>query len=88
MINDANKILETKKAELARLVSEFIEKVDLGTADGDKFMSFHEMECLWSELRLNSDKLYSDMLCDILGGIDEEELIRKKKPSTREKESN
>jgi hypothetical protein len=78
MIKDADRIFETKLDELTRLISEFREKIENGTADPDNFMKFHEMERIWSELRTSSDKLYSDMLCQMLSNLDETELIRKK----------
>ena len=37
---------------------------------------------LWTELRGETSQLYSDMLSELLAGIDESEIIRKKKWNT------
>jgi hypothetical protein len=47
----------------------------------------HEIERMWSELRGNTDYIYSDMLSELMSNVDESELIRKKKENTRKKES-
>jgi hypothetical protein len=65
--------------ELLRIVEEFRQKIVAGTSNPEHFLTISEIERLWSELRGNTSLLYSDMLSDILDGIDETELIRKKK---------
>jgi hypothetical protein len=87
MIKDIDQIREMKIAELNRIISEFSEKIGHGTDDPEDFIKFHEMEHLWSELRQSSDKIYSDMICEMLANVDEKELIRKKKLNTDPKES-
>jgi hypothetical protein len=78
---------EMKIAEISRLICEFKDKIDIGTSDTENFMTFHEMERLWSELRLNSDKIYSDMVCEMLDNVDEKDIVRKKKENTKKVES-
>jgi hypothetical protein len=46
----------------------------------------HEIERMWSELRGNTDYIYSDMLSELMSNVDESELIRKKKENTKKKE--
>ena len=73
--------------DLKRLNAEFRQKVQEGTKDADSFMKLHEIERLWSGLLSDTQKIYSDEIMDLLGQIDETDLIRKKKESSRTKES-
>jgi hypothetical protein len=88
MINQSHDITEAKILELSSMIREFKEKFNNGTDDPDNFMTLNDMERLWSELRNESDKIYSDMFSEFLSNIDEEELIHKKKLNTKTKESN
>jgi hypothetical protein len=72
--------------ELLRIVDVFRQRIVAGTSDPDNFLTISDIERLWSELRGNTSLLYSDMLSDLLTGVDESELIRKKKESTGKKE--
>jgi len=72
--------------ELVRIVERFRQRIVEGTSDTEHFLTITEIEHLWSELRGNTSLLYSDMLSDILSGVDETELIRKKKRNTGKKE--
>ena len=74
---------DAKILELERIVNEFKEKFKAGTSDAENFITMHEIERMWSELRLKTDNIYSDMLCELLSAVDEGELIRKKKESTQ-----
>ena len=65
--------------DLKRLNAEFRQKVQEGTKDADSFMKLHEIERLWSGLLSDTQKIYSDEIMDLLGQIDETDLIRKKK---------
>jgi len=71
--------------EISRLVDEFKQKIVAGTSDADRFMTISDIERLWTELRGNTSLLYSDMLSELLSGVDESSLIRKKKRSTAKK---
>jgi hypothetical protein len=73
--------------ELERLLTDFREKFELGTSDAENFLTMHEIEQMWSELRGNTDYIYSDMLGELMSNVDESELIRKKKESTEKKGS-
>jgi hypothetical protein len=72
-------------AEIERLIDEFKGKFKMRTSDADNFITIHEIEHMWGELRQNTLNTYSDMLGDLMGGIDEGDLIRKKKVNTRKK---
>ena len=72
--------------EIVRLFNEFQEKFKVGTSQAKNFITMSEIERMWSELRSNTDNIYSDMLCELLSSVDERELIREKKPSTEGRE--
>jgi hypothetical protein len=73
--------------ELERLLTNFKEKFEAGTCDAENFLTMHEIERMWSELRGDTDYIYSDMLGELMSNVDESELIRKKKESTEKRES-
>ena len=72
--------------ELIRIVDEFRQRIISGTSDPKNFLTISDIERLWSELRGNTSLLYSDMLSELLAGIDESEIIRKKKRNIGKKE--
>jgi len=72
--------------ELLKLIEDFRSKIIAGTKDPDNFLTISDIEYLWSELRGNTSLLYSDMLSDILAGVDETDLIRKKKLNSEKEE--
>ena len=69
-------------AEIGRLIDDFEEKFKAGTSDADNFMTMHEIEKLWGELRNNTQNIYTDLLCELMSNVDERDLIRKKKENT------
>jgi hypothetical protein len=68
-----------KLVEIERLVREFKEKFEAGTSDTENFMTMFEVEQIWSELRDNTNNVYSDMVQELMSAVDERDLIRKKK---------
>lgn len=70
-------------AEIERLISEFKEKFNAGVSDADAFISITEIEKLWSELTANTNNIYSDMVRELMSSVNERDLIRKKKESTK-----
>ena len=88
MSKETDRVLEIKLQELERLIRDFKEKLEDGVSDASQFITMHEIERLWAELRSNTDNLYSDMVQDFLSSTDEREIIRKKKDSIASKESN
>ena len=74
--------------EIERLIKEFKEKFKAGTSDADSFMTLMDIEKMWGELQDQTNKIYSDMLRELLSQVDERELIRKKKENISPKESN
>ena len=77
---------DTTTLEIKRLIKEFKEKFIEQTSQADSFMTINELETLWSELRNNTDVLYSDMIRQLMSTIDEKDLIHKKKENTMTKE--
>jgi hypothetical protein len=79
--------METRTAEVERLMNEFNERFAAGTSDPETFLSMNDIERMWSELRNNTNNIYSDMMGELLSSVDEGDLIRKKKENTKKKES-
>ena len=73
--------------EIKRLIIEFKEKFEAGTRSAESFMTLMEIEKMWGELQDQTNKIYSDMLQDLLSQVDERDLIRKKKKNTSPTES-
>jgi len=80
------KIPREYNEELLHLVGEFRQRILAGTSDPDNFLTITEIERLWSELKYDTDLLYTDMLSEMLSNINESELLRKKKQNTEQKE--
>ena len=68
--------------EITRLIKEFQEIFKDKTRQAERFLTINELEILWSELRNNTEVLYSDMIRQLMNTIDERELVRKKKENT------
>ena len=73
-------------AEIERLMDAFKEDFALKTANADNFITIHEIERMWGELEQNTLNVYSDIVRELMGNVDEKDLIRKKKVNTRQKE--
>lgn len=74
-INDARIV------ELERIIDDFKRRFRAGTSDAEAFMTMTEIEMLWGELQDKTNKIYSDMLIDMMCDVNETDLIRKKKES-------
>jgi len=77
---------EATVLEITRLIKEFHENFRDKTSNSERFMTINELENIWTELRNNTDVLYSDMVRQLMSTIDEREMIRKKKENTLKKE--
>jgi hypothetical protein len=71
---------------LLNLLDKFRHRIKSGTSDPRKFLSITEIERLWSDLRIETNELYTEMLTELLHEVDERELIREKKENTEKKE--
>lgn len=79
MVDNEDLQNEERAEQIRRLIVDFERNFKERTSNADTFASLYEIEEMWGELRANTDKIYSDMLQDLMGKIDETELIRKKK---------
>ena len=68
--------------EMTRLIKEFQERFKERTSQTEKFLTINELEILWSELKNNTEVLYSDMIRQLMSSIDERDMVRKKKENT------
>ena len=68
--------------EAARMIKEFKEEFSAKTRDSENFITIKELENLWSELRKNTDVMYSDMIHKLISEIDERDMVSKKKENT------
>ena len=78
--------MNTRIAEIERLINDFREKFEIGTSNADNFITLHEIERLWGELQSSTNSIYSDMIRELMSNVDESQLIRKKKENTNSKE--
>lgn len=67
---------------LKKIVDEFVYKFNEGT-DPNDFMSITELEVLWGKLNSDTKEVYSGLVHELADGIDEKELVRKKKLNTQ-----
>ena len=74
------------KIEINDQIDEFIEALEQGTADPEKFASLSEIETMWHNLKLGTHKTYSDMMAVALSSLDTQEVIDSKKDNTSGKE--
>lgn len=72
--------------DLPRLINEFRQKVQNGMEDPDQFMSFSEIESLWSQLIDDTNVAYKDMLQQLISNTDEKKLNKVKKDSSKPEE--
>jgi hypothetical protein len=80
--SNRNNTDEATILELTRLIKIFQERFKDKTSQTEKFLTINELEILWSELRNNTDVLYSDMIRQLMSTIDERDIVRKKKENT------
>ena len=85
MRNEQQSPSDIRLAEIERLIDTFREDFKARTSDADNFITIHEIERMWGELQRSTLNIYSDIVCDLMSGIDEGDLIRKKKESTPKK---
>lgn len=77
-MNELSDITEQRIIEIQRLVDKFQSEFREGTSDPDHFISMSDIERLWEELKNNTEKIYSDMVMELLADVDEQKLISKK----------
>ena len=86
-MSERDKVIDDARiVELERILDDFKRKFRVGTSDAEAFMTITEIEMLWGELQEKTNKIYSDMLKDMMRNVNERDLIRKKKESISQKE--
>ena len=65
--------------EVTRLINDFKEAFAAKTKDPNDFLTIDELEKRWSELRNNTDVLYSDMILKLMNSVNERDIVSKKK---------
>lgn len=80
------KILNSKEqriTEIQKLIDRFQFEFEKGTSDPDHFLTMSDIERLWTRLRNDTEKIYSDMLMELMANIDETDLISKKNGNSK-----
>lgn len=77
-MNEARDTTEQRITEIQRLIDKFQSDFKEGTSDPDNFMSMSDIERLWGELRNSTEKIYSDMLMELMARVDEGKIVSKK----------
>ena len=78
--------LELEITEITRLIDEYQAKITKGTSSADNFMTITEMEEALSTLRNSTNNIYTEMQSKLVGQVDQNELLRKKKQNTDSEE--
>jgi len=86
MTHEDNFATSSTVHEVNRLIKQFQDDFIQKTSDTDKFLTINELENMWTELRNNTEILYSDMIRTFIGEINERDMVRKKKESMPPKE--
>ncbi len=73
------RIASDAKLEISHQIDKFVADLQNGTSDPENFITITQLEEKLSLLRSNTTKTYSDILSAYLSGIDESELIKRKK---------
>ncbi len=77
-MNEPKELTEQRIEEIHRLIDKFQSEFKEGTSDPEHFMTMSDIEKLWEELRNNTEKIYSDMVMDLMANVDEQVLVSKK----------
>lgn len=80
-MNELSDITEQRIIEIQRLVDKFQSEFKEGTSDPDHFMSMSDIERLWEELKNSTEKIYSDMVMELLLMLTSRNLSLKKRHS-------
>jgi len=72
--------------EVTRLIKDFKQSFKGQTSNTEKFLTINELENRWTELRNNTEVLYSDMIRQLMSEVDERDMVSKKKENTPPRE--
>ena len=82
MIKEQDNYTNDRKAEIERLIDVFEEDFKLKTSNVDSFITIHEIERMWGDLQSNTLNIFADIIRDLMGKVDESEMIGKKNKNT------
>lgn len=86
MEKESLNLSQIRKTEIERLIDNFEADFKSKTSTAEGFITIHEIERMWGELRQGTLNIYSDMIHDLLSKLDESDLIRKKNESSPKEE--
>jgi len=87
MKKTVNEIGQEATENVTALISKFGKQIEEGTTNVETFMTLDDIEARWSQLRRNTEQVYTDIISEIIASVDERELISKKKESGVSEES-
>jgi len=87
MKKPSSEIKRETTENVSKLISNFGQRIEEGTANADSFLTLDSIEQEWAKLRRDTDRIYTDMVSELIRNINEQELISKKKESGVSKES-
>lgn len=73
--------------EINDQLNSFKEQLAHSTEDSNNFLSMSELERQWRNLRLSTNKTYSDLVSQALSSMDTKEVNAAKKANSSRKES-
>lgn len=82
-MSDNNYETDSTILEVTRLIKDFKSTFKAKTSNVEKFLTINELENQWTELRNNTEVLYSDMIRELIAEVDERDMVSKKKESTQ-----
>ena len=83
MIKDKDKIIEEKTGKISQLVKIYVDEMD-ELSETDKF-TIDSIEKMWGNLTESAKEVYMEINNEIIGQINEKEIIRSKKVNTKRK---
>jgi len=83
MIKDKDKIIEEKTGKISQLVKIYVDEMD-ELSETDKF-TIDSIEKMWGNLTESAKEVCMEINNEIIGQINEKEIIRSKKVNTKRK---
>jgi hypothetical protein len=84
MIKNKEQIIQENTEKIAQLVKVYVEEMD--TLSETKEFTIDNIEKLWEEMDDSAKEVYREISMEIIAQINEKEIIRSKKGSTKGKE--
>lgn len=68
--------------EIRAAMDRFMKTIEDSVANPETFLNIEQLEREWHTLRTETDKTYAEMISSVLSGLDDGELIKRKKANT------